>query len=320
MHPYRVSLIVFALSMAAFFVAVDVIIHSSRMPGPQLSDSVSFNQKALWLRKALHHDPAPEILIVGSSMGINNVNGEELARDLKTEAILNASSWGLEPAESTRIAQVMINHLNPSPKIILMPVCIGDFKKHGPKEIDWLSFERCLFSPFLLPLYLKYPDYNYYFTTIREQNVPAAINHTTYDSLHYDAFGGVPLSCTNFLYTTQRWDNYQKETLDPAAWDPNAIPLLTASALFFRVKKVHFVVVACPMRPAAEQALGSRADTDLWSKVQAALAPVGGTFIHVASPEYTDADFVDGYHLNECGSRKLARQLAPQLKPWLKSE
>src|SRR5882762_5458526 len=61
------------------------------LPGPNLSNSFSLNEKLLFLRK---HSGKKNILAIGSSMALNNLHSETIVNILNDTSYINAASWG----------------------------------------------------------------------------------------------------------------------------------------------------------------------------------------------------------------------------------
>ena len=312
MQPYRISLLFFAGTVAVFFLGVAIIVWmvGDPFPAPRISDNVSFNQKALWLRHAFEQHHPAEIIVAGSSMGLNNLAGEDLARITGTPAILNTCSWGLTLPQSLHVLHVVLDQEHP--KIVILPIYLGDFEK--PKDtLDWPRFRECLFATSLAPLYLESLDGLYYEKTYREQKAEKVLNRQDYYSLHFDAYGGVPLAARDFSYDPKRWNGQRDQTLDQIDWDPEALADLREMASFLHRRKIAFLVVACPMRHVMEQKFGPQLDAGLWAKVSTILNESGGRFVHISGPEFDDSLFVDYAHVNLLGARKIADLLAPDL-------
>jgi hypothetical protein len=314
MSPFRVCLLVFGVVTVLFFDALALICHSPDMPGPYVSSSESFNEKALWLRKAIERRPSADILVMGSSMALHNIDGAELARVTGTGAIVNASSWGMSPEDSQEVIQILSDRLHP--RLVILTCFGGDFMMRTRPAINWPAFDRCLSSPFLLPLYLSAPDGRYYWATYKDQQKPANKLRRGGESLNFDAYGGVPLSC-------EYYKGGGTEDLSPAlykSWSPDALGALDGIRADLQARNIRLLVVASPLSPRAEQIVGARWNTELWPEVARRVTAPGCAFIHVTGPEFTSNEFGDSYHLNACGAEKLIRRLAPKLEELLRPQ
>jgi hypothetical protein len=311
MSPYRIALVAFWLPVVIFLGIIAFLCASPKMPAPHVSSSYAFNQKALWLRSALQREPKIDVLIVGSSMGLNNVNGEELSRILGTNRIVNASSWGMSLPITWHLTKELLNRT--SPRLVILPVYFGDFQTSHMEEPDWSGFNALLSSWSELLPYLENPEGNYYREHYGDELKPGTRERQTYYGLNFDVYGGVPLNPDHFQTNPSRWDIYQRQELTAVPSD-EALSALKEMTAALRESRTAFLVVACPMRQPAEEKFAVAAQKMLWDKV-APIVEDGGVFVHIpGGPDFDDSLFVDSYHLNAHGGKKLADLLAPTLK------
>ena len=92
------------------------------LPAPHLSGSVSFNEKAGWLRVALGQGKC-DVLVAGSSMALNNVAAGRLAGE--GQSVINIGSFGVSPEDTLELLRIVTARC--APKLIVMPVYQGDF-------------------------------------------------------------------------------------------------------------------------------------------------------------------------------------------------
>ena len=321
MHPYRLTTLAFAVVMAAFFLFAGGLVitlrHEHKLPAPRISDSVSFNEKALWLRHAFQQGRTADIIIAGSSMGVNNLDAGEIATLTGTRAVMNTSSWGLTVPQSFDILRIVAPRLRP--RLVIMPVYFGDFQKAQVRDFDWPRFQDCLFAPGLAPLYLENLDVIYFQKAYAYRQSPASYAHTFYESLQFDPYGGVLLSAQHFDVDPRRWEGVKDQHLNESLWDPDALSQLQQMGAYLRERKCALLVVACPMRQAMEARLTDKLEPELWAKLPGLLG-AQGNFVHISGPDFDDSFFADYAHLNERGARKLTDLIAPNIQQALQEQ
>jgi hypothetical protein len=314
-EPYRISLVAFCGGIILILTVLSVFIatHQESMPGPRITGSVSFNEKAGWLRRALQKNRSVDIVIAGSSMGVNNLDGEELAKIAGTRAILNLSSWGINISGSCQLLSALMDSIHP--RLVILPVFFGDFRPERIRDIDLPLFKQCVLGGNLPWLYLRNLDPIYYYNTYRDQTSDLSLQRRSYSSLHFDAFGGVPFSDDHFQYDAQRWDSYRDDAAVDFQIDPAALANLRATLENLKSRGVAVMMVVCPMRKVAEEKLFPATESRLWGPVRAMVEGAGGHFVDVGDRnDFNDALFVDSYHLNQNGARKVADCIAPYVR------
>lgn len=313
MAPYRTALLAFAATVAVVLAGVVAVCRSSQMPAPRISASKSFNEKALWLRRALREGRKGEVLVVGSSMGLDNLDGGELAAITGNSDVVNACSFGMSVDEILRLTQEMLERFHP--RLVIFPLYHGDFIEFEDKDLDWGLFKQCLDARSLAFLYAKTPDVLYYKENYALQKSAAARERRIYESLNFDATGGVPLNPRNFIIEPARWDRFKEQSLEEIRPNPDCLNKLREWCDYLRGRKIPFLVVACPMRQAAEEKFGPELNRTLWPEVKGIVEGDGGRFAHIeGGTDYDDALFADYCHLNSDGAKKMTGELSGVLR------
>src|SRR3982751_6326885 len=73
-------------------------------PAPALSDSYSLNEKIEFLRTKEKDIP---ILAIGSSIALNNLHSETIAKNITGKKFLNAASWGMNMGDNYSLLKVL---------------------------------------------------------------------------------------------------------------------------------------------------------------------------------------------------------------------
>lgn len=270
-------------------------------PGPHLSDSVSFNEKAKWLRHHLN-DQNCDIVVLGSSMALNNFNADSF-RSRWPSKIINTGFWGASPGDALSILRTTLKIC--TPKLILFPTYFGDYIYNNQK-LDFDSFTKFLLDDSITSLIYAYAhnvDLKYFIDNALRSRQANYRDRLLYASLNFDWSGGVGLACQNFIVDSNRWDGHR-------SFSPLPQPLqesIDAIGELARLAKAHgalFIVAVTPMRLAAEEALPLAPIMSLWEKVEGVIRASEGYFFRGRTEQFNDSLFTDFAHLNICGAKK----------------
>ncbi len=278
------------------------------VPGPRLSASEAFNEKSAWLRERLTPS-ACDVLVIGSSVALNDVDGQQLAHSLKTSNIINAASWGL----NTEDLPALYAHLSRRCKFrtVILATTYVDFEWHWDKGIDWRTFERYLSGARLEP-YAQAPDLYYYTSRItagwRDRSHPGNV-----DSLDFDHGGSVLLSCGKHDLADERVYAYRNHPVVPPR--PAAIAALAQLSAQIRQDGARFIIVSTPVAAVARARFGPSLP-NFWQPIETLAKQQGIPFIYGQTQlALEDALFVDYLHLNRCGAQTFTRWLIDSLPP-----
>jgi hypothetical protein len=300
----RRFLIAFAATLPALFAALAVLayVNYDKLPAPWISESMAFNEKARWLDRHLTSGVATDVLVIGSSMALNNISGPTIQGDLGVHNVVNTGSWGLTTESTRMMFGELLRHIRPN--LVVLPVYHGDFRAAPPMEIEWPDFARSLGDGHEASLYLHNPDVWYYIKSYIDLKEGRALGRTSSTSLDFDTTGGVSLDCFNFHRSEARWNHFKSETFQVNDISSAALASVGEMARMARDKHIAFWVVVCPMRPEAERTLSLEIRLALWQQVREQVESCGGVFIaKPSSLVLSDADFADYIHLNECGAK-----------------
>ena len=297
--------------LAGFLVVIAIVAIFDNTLGssvaPKISTSISFNQKAAWLK----HIKTCDVLIIGSSMGINNIDGVAIQEHFPQRSIVNAASWGLSIEESGRILDIVGSRC--VPKVVIFPLYFGDFtSEDGDKAINWNWFAKYLSGSKIILESLENFDLFYFAKTyVTLQSAPYS-NNRYYTSLKFDRTGGVMLSGHAFLVDPRRWNAYQSRPTEQLKADQ-------FEALARIVERTHksgikLILLETPFTRAANQYFAGSGN-NLGSDQIAGIAEKGGTEI-IDSRRYNfgDALFTDFCHLNENGALALTQLTYASIK------
>lgn len=295
-----------------FLVAVSLLFgfFRAQAPAPHLSNSVSFNEKARWLND--HLNSRCDFLVIGSSMALNNLDAQELASQFPGNVVVNTASWGMSVEESYTMLKKIIPLCKP--KTIVLVTNYLDFSSTGNKEIAWDRFGRYLNASLIESTYTRGFDLFYLADDLKYQS-DATRERRDYGSLAFDDTGTVNLDCKQFHIDPRRWDGYKFDHLATSGIRPAALDAITSMANTANEANSRFVVIATPMRPAAEASFYPEIRAELWDSVRRRVENRNGVYLHVAGTNgFNDELFADFLHLNACGAKKLTQLAAHALR------
>ncbi len=173
-------------------------------PALNFSDSYSFNEKILFLKKQSIN---PEIISIGSSMTQNNLDSEVVLAEFQTNKYLNTASWGMKMQDNFNFLKLLYSTY-PIDKIIIVSNVV-DFQK-GNKRIDPDYIKYYLTKNNLGTTYsfLKNFNLSYYSENLKYAKYVRNCQND-YEYLGYDKSGMVKFKNEGFNIKDQRWiDNH----------------------------------------------------------------------------------------------------------------
>lgn len=283
-----------------------VLANLPNAPGPRISGSLSFNEKAKWLRSNLA-DGTCDVLALGSSIALNSFDGEAVRARYRVK-VVNSAYWGMTAVD----ARNMLTALLPicAPKIVILPTYYGDYSPEQG-DFDWLKFARYVGGGRLSGIwtYLRHMDIFYYLLHAGSRSDVLMNERRVYKSLNFDASGSVNFACENFRVSPQRWDEFRTSKAMPPP-NPEKIAALMEIARLLQERGIPFIVAGTPLRPVAEKHLVSSEMTAIWQAIETSVVQQGAVFSRArGAVGYDDKDFADFSHLNACGARKWTNDL-----------
>ncbi|NQY10649.1 MAG: hypothetical protein HRT71_14210 [Flavobacteriales bacterium] len=309
MKLFLKKLILFSLGLIGLLFSVQIIwFNTYSTPPPTVSKNLCFNTKAMFLK---HHQLQSdvEILAIGSSMSLINLNSNSIKKHFKTDRFINTAAWGIGMLETYQLIEIYQKKYQP--KTIIIASNIADFRKPST-NINYTAFEQYL-TEGLSP-----------FNHLRANNFAQAIaeaqhydwykdDSTHYTSLNFDASGGV---------------NYHKEgfNIDSARWNGSGFKsdfmvgiqyvYLDSISRYCKEHSIKLIFAQTPIRNGLmlklnqdeKQILNNHID-----KVKSIVTAYKLAFINSNNRTWPDSLFVDISHLNKEGSLLFTDYLAQQL-------
>ena len=285
-----------AILLIAF--AVSVVTLGADVP-PRISNSLSFNAKAQWLARV----PRCDILVLGSSMALNNIDGMVLERAVPGHAVANAGSWGMRPNEDLRLLSVLMKRCGP--RLVILPVYYGDFSSprarlHESKEINWGRLGRTLSGRDPRRDLILDFDAQYLFDSYVKLQSSEYSTRSYYNSLVFDATGGVLFDDSGFNVDPKRWNGYSAKAKEIPI--QNEVTSLRRLVKMARESNIEVLVVKMPLTSSGAVAFDQSRISGHWNTVRATVTSEGGEFIDLADLNISDAMFADFCHLKRSGA------------------
>lgn len=166
----------------------------------RFSNSISYDSKLLFISK---NKIQPKILIIGSSMGLNNVNSNIISQFYATNNILNISSWGSKVHE---VFELLQNIDLSKVELVIYPHQYFDFYGesitiYNKKDVSNYLKKDFVFNSYLntfFSLSSNFKDYIYWKKRF--------LNKKKYSSLIFNTYGDVNLNFEKGYISQKRWN------------------------------------------------------------------------------------------------------------------
>jgi len=268
-----------------------------------VTNRISFDAKIKFIREHIDVDKV-DTLIVGSSIGLNNVQGAYLEKESKrAESVLNLSVYESSAFQVEQL--LMLSDAFPNLKRIIYSAQFSDFpypsrfKDYNPELLK--RYIRDELNPFEHFMLMFRACRNLYFCYNRQRewaSEHAMNNKFTY--LGFDHTGSVPLHIYGKDIIRKRWSIPHGSAQNPKAFD--AVARMTKRATD---KGIEFYFVQQPYR---QHLVDANKHIQLLmqtfpTRIKKIMQANGGEFLNLHDTLHlSDAYFADRSHLNDKGS------------------
>lgn len=271
------------------------------IPAPELSDSFSLNEKLRFIK-----NKKIKVLALGSSMTLINIDSKSIIKFFNTEQFVNAGSWGMNIKDILSILKIIKQKNDIDKLVISSNIC--DFVSVD-KEIQSENIEQYLNNKIHLITYIKTFNLKYFIKNYPYLNY-TNLNNRHYESLCFDKYGGVPLSCNNFKFDKKRWDNADLGL--PTIKNYNNLQQIIE---FCKKNQIKLYFFQSPIRNGL---LNKKVNFEInkhVTKIRKLLScQVNVHFINSTDKKWADNLFVDGTHFNEKGSKEYTNYCLSKIK------
>jgi hypothetical protein len=281
--------------IAGIYVAI-YHVSAKDIPSPPLSDSYSLNEKLEFLRA--HKKDAP-VLAIGSSIALNNLHSETVAKRVHGGPYLNASSWGMNMGDNYSLLKVVYEVYHPTTLIIASS--ISEFELPA-KKADYKLIQKYLTAnDFQAALYhVKCFNLRYYMDNTKYKKLVTGAKNQ-YEYHVFDPYGGVNIDHTNFVIDQRRWNvDFDKKEMDMRNYD-----YVDSISSFCKSKQIQLLFFQSPFREGIYTRLNTEKSTDLKThvdRIAAILKRDQHRLIDGDQALWNDSLFIDGEHLNAKGA------------------
>lgn len=203
--------LLFAIFAGTF---IYIYIYAKHYPIPLFS-RISLDAKMMFIRDMTNKEDI-DTIIIGSSVGLNNIQGIVLENESKkVEHVLNLSSFSLEVVHVEKIWDIIL--FFPNVKRVIYSAQSLDFTGESTFEITNLDFVKEYINLDPNSINLKYSFYAYkHFLQSVERHwdwEKKYMAHHKYSNIDFDRTGSAPLKIYGEDIIKRRWINpYVKET------------------------------------------------------------------------------------------------------------
>ena len=285
------------------------------LPPPNLSSSFSLNEKLRFLR---NKPKDAEIIALGSSMTLMNLNSEVVVQALGTKKYLNAGSWGASFTDTYRMLKVLAQTY-PFMNTLIVSSNLIDFQ-HGVKTADYEVIADYLdpSKSRLDQYYLHNLNMNYFIN-----NYPYTRKVRTHPQdylyLVFDRFGAVNLEGKNFHITKDRWElAFLGDQVKPEQYS-----YLDSISTYCRTKNIKLIFCQNSYRLNMKKSFDKKRlklINDHAHKVSSILARDRHIFVDAGERDWDDKLFVDAIHLNRKGTEEVTAYWFEQIKDKLRDK
>jgi hypothetical protein len=270
------------------------------LPPPNLSNSFSLNEKLRFLRDK---PKDAEVIALGSSMTLNNLNSEVLVKALGTNKYLNAGAWGASFTDNYQLLKVL-GQTYPSMKTLIISSNLIDFQ-HGVKSADYKVIADYLNpSKFRIDQYYLYHANMKYFVNSYPYTRLVRTHSQDYFYVGFDNFGAVNLDGENFHITKDRWElAFLSDQVKSEQYS-----YLDSISTYCRNKGIKLIFCQNSYRIKMKQRFAKtrlKMINDHVEKVFAILARDHHIFVDAGERDWDDTLFVDAIHLNREGTKQV---------------
>lgn len=310
LNPNTYLKILFTFLISIGVLAAGYVYDFSKKYPPPITKRISFDAKLKFIRE--HIDPDTiDTIIVGSSIGLNNVLGTVLEKEsTKIEHALNLSVYEATTLEVEQILE--LSDAFPHLKRIIYSAQYSDFphaKRYEGYDAQVLKkFIRHELSAPALSKLLFDACNNLLFCKQREEKWKSEhLQSNKFTSLLFDSTGSVPLEIYIKEGVGGRW--YLPH---PGVMHPESFAAVERMAKRAQAKGIHFYVAHQPYRtPLYDKHEKVReAIKHFDDKIQNIIHPYGGELIRLQPLRLGDEYHADRTHLNAKGATIASQEIA----------
>ena len=295
-----ISFIARILKLGSFALLIPVLylmIQHRYVPAPRVKKNIDVNKKLAFARNTVPEKL--DVLAVGSSMTLNNLNTEAVLDHYGKIAYLNAGAWGTGASEVRLLGSILAKKYHP--KTVIVATNMMDFKKEenvlaedSASIASYVNGSPTWFS------YLRHWNAPYYLRQ-SESNKLRFTDPANYEYLGFDACGGATL-----VVPADRIDHGRFNAGPPKSelMDEERYLAFTDFAKNMRAMNIDLVVLESAYRDGLRTKENDAQQAQHVERLRAMLVPLGHTLIDANERHWPDSLYVDGSHFGKAGSKE----------------
>jgi hypothetical protein len=257
---------------------------------------VCFDEKIRFLRNSPTKNC--DLLVIGSSMALNNIDSEALLKHLPGTQVLNSGAWNMKIGQTRAALECLLRVYRPRTVLFLC----------GPMDFYLTEFPSQFFDAgevtqfvsgrsWSVPVLLRHFDLQYY-VKWSFKIAQSRSSRNEYLSVMFDPSGSLPLEISYPNINWRRWNlKVSPEEVDPTQYDE-----LARIADLVRDRGMNLICIQPPMRRGSVLVESIAAVDDHWSRIEKILARRGFRFWNLNDIGLSDDYFADYSHLNYKGA------------------
>lgn len=269
-------------------------------PAPRFTANIAVNEKLAFIRNNVPEKL--DVLAVGSSMTLNNLNSEAVMQHFGNIAYLNAGAWGTGASEVHLLGTLLAKKYRP--KTVLVATNMMDFRRQENVLAEDSSCIATFVNGRAIWLsYLSHWNAPYYLRN-SESNKLRLTDQANYEYLGFDAHGGATL-----IFPPERIDQNRFNAGPPKAeeMDEERYADFAQFAKDLRAMDIDLVVLECAYRDGMRTAEIDQRHAAHVERLRTMLQLHGHTIIDANQRRWDDALYVDSSHLSAEGSKEFTR-------------
>ena len=266
------------------------------------SNSISYNMKAGFIDWNLKKFNNAKIIVIGSSMDLNNIDALMIEQNFNLSTF-NVASWSMKLRDFTKF------HLWDNNNIVICNIQFPDFGNSEIEIKNRYTFEINKFSE----IFNIILDHKTYMEQIKE--VPFLSSgkaSNTYEYCKFDECGSVLFNDSNFKKNFKRWnmDYFKTQKIESEMMNDWVADLKGIIDSHKRRNKI--IITFSPSRGK----IYSQEKSELVQKLGLLIKEkcTNVYFIDKYDLNYSDNLFVDSYHFNKNGADKFTREIMTVIK------
>jgi hypothetical protein len=271
----------------------------------RFTENVAFDVKIRFFKDSKRL-PISNTLIVGSSMGLINLNGEVLENESSSiKQLTNTSAWGEQVLQIEQLLPLIVDN---NIKYVIFPTQTGDFSFDKTYDLDFDELKKYTENEFTLYLYNKVFLNMFNFLKAFYNYKSFHLTKNTYPCLLFDKTGGISYRIYGEKIDQERWGDNRVFGLDTKNF--TALKRISEK---LKAKNIEFLVVTTPLRlPLLAKSPKWKKQFDGFSSLMAEQASENGYHYLNLHQELLlkDGFFADSSHMNYEGSVILSKRVA----------